>query len=563
MNDVQIDWNDVYPEYTGSDLRSLQDHEDCQIVRGVKFNTNSKEDESNYGSNYYSGIETVTKEKFVISLKPFTNQTDASQIKNNLKQSYHLISQCITSVLEIRSHKIGDNHVHIFYKFYNFTFRNYIQGESASKNFKYLLKKLFKAVDSIHNKEIIIGNILLDNIAIVNENNKLKPKIFNLSMAESSADQEMYTKDKRDVGILILSIIVGDEDARAIAKKFQNVDTRDEKFNLIYEKVKNVSWIPRTNIKIFADLIACLLNVKPSNSLAEFKNHAFFYNREKTLEYLSAVNGRLNLSQDERSKNSKKADDVKNRKDVLNKILPNNLEVCKKLVDYFGGFEPKDATLAERCREARNKEVHLEDDTDSECEIEAEDSDKNGEAATNSIQAVEFESEFNITSCDKSRQTENSNDCKKKPKAHKKDPEKWKIFSKILLKKGGAINLHLEVDENFIYDLFNSVRILAFNPNIRRFYIDSFLFDDPQSRFNDILTEIKLDESKNKTDDAEKTNEQSKNIANKAPIKPAPSRSSDEQNEKIRMQDVCEKAIKQTTSTNKPKKKNKPTGVSK
>lgn len=128
---------------------------------------------------------------------------------------------------------------------------------------------------------------------------------------------------------------------------------------------------------------------------------------------------------------------------------------------------------------------------------------------------------------------QNSNGCKNKTKnSPKKDPKAWKKMSKILYKKGGAINVHLEADENFTYDLFNGIRIFAFNPNIRKFYIDSFLFEDPKTAYDTVLEEIKLESPiEDKREDA---GQDSSPLSTSKTREKFPDRSKDDRNSKLK-----------------------------
>jgi len=314
----------------------------------------------NYGPDNYTGIDIVTNEQFIVSKKIIKKQDENRLLLNNCQQNYYIKSKGITSILEIQSSEIEKDHVYLFYKFYKFTLRKYLNPKTITEdNLKYVLKKLFNAVDLIHSEGIVLKNISLDNIAVVNENKILTPKIVNLSQANKSSSDDDYTKDKKDIGFLVLSIFVDDEKARNIADNFENLNTYPEKFDSIHEIVKNIQEMPKTNINNFADLIACLLNVKPSDNLVKFEKHVFFYTRRDTLEFLSAVNCRLNISQDARSKCTKKSDDVEERNKILKKISPKEeakyMEIEEKLKKLLGDFAPKDTSLAERSREARNK----------------------------------------------------------------------------------------------------------------------------------------------------------------------------------------------------------------
>lgn len=314
----------------------------------------------NYGPDNYTGIDIVTNEQFIVSKKIIKKQDENRLLLNNCHQNYYIKSKGITSILEIQSFKIEKDHVYLFYKFYKFTLRKYLNPKTITEeNLKYVLKQLFKAVDLIHSENIVLKNISLDNIAVVNENKKLTPKIVNLSQAIKSSSDGEYTKDKKDIGFLILSIFVDDKKARNFANNFENLKAYPEKFDPIHEIVKNMQEMPKTNIKNFADLIACLLNVKSSDNLVKFEKHIFFYTRRDTLEFLSAVNCRLNITQDARSKCTKKSDDVKERNEILKKISPKeeakDMEIEEKLKNLLGDFAPKDTSLAERSREARNK----------------------------------------------------------------------------------------------------------------------------------------------------------------------------------------------------------------
>jgi len=105
-------------------------------------------------------------------------------------------------------------------------------------------------------------------------------------------------------------------------------------------------------------------------------------------------------------------------------------------------------------------------------------------------------------------------------------------MSKILYKKGGAINIHLEADENFTYDLFNGIRIFAFNPNIRKFYIDSFLFEDPKTAYDTVLEKIKLE---NPTEDKKGDAGQDSSPSSKSKTREMfPDRSKDDRNSKLK-----------------------------
>ncbi|XP_070493057.1 uncharacterized protein [Chironomus tepperi] len=528
MSDDQDQWTDVYPQNVHDDQESFDNPENYEVIqlsnKTIKFRTNDDNDLKNYGLNHYKGIDEITKEQFIVHKKFLESQAEIDHIKQTLTQHYAIKERNITSVIDIKCHYVKDNHVYIVSKFFKSTLRMHLQQQQYSgDDFRDLLIKLFKAIDLIHMEQLTVGTISLDSIAIVDEDRKLKPKLMSVGQSSNSI------KDIIDVGTLILSTFMDDEEAQKMAINCQNLKSRDDKFNLIHNGIKDTEKSHKNDIKCLSDLIICLFNAKPDDNLKKFLTHAYFYSHDQMLKFISAVYGRLYLGQDPRSKKNKvKKEDVENRRKVMNSLEKNDDGLMVELRKVFGCFGPSDTSLAERSREARNKEVHLQDDTEVDTDEEATD---------NYIQELE--------------NTQISSNCK--DNNNKDNLDEWLRFSNVLYKKGGAISLHLKADKDFIYDLFNNVRILAFNRNIKNFYIDSFLFEDPKAAFDAILTKINEIEV---TAKMAKTELQDKTKVKMAPPKTAPPSSYAQQNDNIRQNIRFEDKMKEQTLKKKNPKGN-------
>ncbi|XP_070495410.1 uncharacterized protein [Chironomus tepperi] len=343
----------------------------------------------------------------------------------------------------------------------NPTFRQFLKHKKDNfdeNELKYIIKVLLNEVQIQHGYQSVLDILTLDNVIIITENNRPTPKLLNISTNNNNPTENDYLKNIQDVGTLVLSIFTNPDHLLDT----QNHITYEQKFDCILQALDTPKYIKKSNLKLFADLIVCMLNVQQPASPNEFKSHPYFWTDDEISKFIDKINSRLNLSTDGGSKDEKRKQLIEVRKAVLEAKLPKDYKWKSMLGDKISCFYPNDSSWTELIKFIRNKDTHKDDCTDSESEYV-----ENYEPITSKTNA----------------------------KASR-DPEALKQVSKFFNSKNGPISFFIDQLDDLLYLLFNHFRLYADHKIMKKFYFKSFVFENPKEAFERIVEELKVDEKR-------------------------------------------------------------------
>lgn len=276
------------------------------------------------------------------------------------KQQFFFAKEGITYVLKTFTPEYKDNHIYFFYEFYEYNLRHFCEKfdkENREDVFKSILMDLLEGISLIHLQNVAINNLSSDNIAICKENGKLKPKIFDLSLAIRLGSSENaachVAKDVKDVGVLLLMIFFEEKIVQKILDKLQQCQFFHDKVSHIFQELKILIWIKHKNIMLLSDLIVCLIEVKLCDGvkISAFKEHSFFWNNKKICDFFQIINSRINPNVDGKNKAV-----IKSRIEKLNSMMP-KYNWSNKLSEEVKVFTKNGEDWSELIRFIRNKVV--------------------------------------------------------------------------------------------------------------------------------------------------------------------------------------------------------------
>lgn len=241
-----------------------------------------------------------------------------------------------------------------------FTLRKFIEQHKAEIDenaFKNILKNLLNELEIKHSHRVILNDITLDTVTITVEDNEAIPTLLNVPKTTETVTKKDYVKDIKDIGILVLSMLIDDKYIKNTVKEILELPDYGKKFDSALSKLNRVQWIQSRNLKLLTDLVVCLINVKSSNSprAKEFKRHPYFWEDDKISKFIDKINSRLNLSTDGGSKDKVRKELVDLRKEVLEDQLPKNYDWKRRLGCKIKAFYPTDDSWSELIKFIRNR----------------------------------------------------------------------------------------------------------------------------------------------------------------------------------------------------------------
>ncbi|XP_070502242.1 uncharacterized protein [Chironomus tepperi] len=264
-----------------------------KLVGKMQFRNDLPIDVYGIDGIYRRGLDKDTDYKIVV--REINHKTlQKTSIDNDIETTKKF--KTITYVLKINKIVNERDKTYLGYEEYKHTLRKLIElndKKSINENkLKYLFNDLFKAVKFFHDKGFAINNISADNIAVCDEDESDKLKIFNLSRAEKSSN---FTQDINDIGLLLISLMNDNDSDKSPSEILDEMKIQSSlklKMDYIINIVKQQPWIQPYNINLFAHLIYCLVEAKNCDYtvISLFPRHPYFWKKADISEFITFLN---------------------------------------------------------------------------------------------------------------------------------------------------------------------------------------------------------------------------------------------------------------------------------